>query len=147
MDAREYLEGLRKIMAEKTMWERELGRIDDMLGAKAIQYQPDRVQTSPRQDGLENEAIRYTERREKIIRKLNETITELMEKQFEALTYIKQIESDDQREVLILRYIDGLKWWDIMSARRCDDISGQMKLRDRAISSLQKIMDDYTMSI
>lgn len=147
MDAREYLEGLRKIMAEKTMWERELGRIDDMLGAKAIQYQPDRVQTSPRQDGLENEAIRYAERREKIIRKLNETITELMEKQFEALTYIKQIESDDQREVLILRYIDGLKWGDIKSARQCDDISGQMKLRDRAISSLQKIMDDYTMSI
>lgn len=147
MDAREYLEGLRKIMAEKTMWERELGRIDDMLGAKAIQYQPDRVQTSPRQDGLENEAIRYAERREKIIRKLNETITVLMEKQFEALTYIKQIESDDQREVLILRYIDGLKWGDIKSARRCDDISGQMKLRDRAINSLQKIMNDYTMSI
>ena len=147
MDAKQYLEELRRIMTEKTMWEKELDRIDDMLGARAIQYQPDRVQTSPRQDGLENEAIRYAERREKIIHKLNETITELMEKQFEALTYIKQIESDDQREVLILRYIDGLKWWDIMQARRCDDISGQMKLRDRAVASLQKIMNDYTMSI
>lgn len=147
MDAKEYLNEIRRKMKRKAMWEDQLDRIDDLIGTKAIQYTPDKVQSSPKKDGLENEAINHLERREEIIEKINTLITEIITAQAEALEYIGQIESDDQREVLILRYVECKQWWDIADQRDRRDISSQMELRDRGLVSLQKILDANTIPI
>lgn len=147
MDAKEYLNEIRRKMKAKAMWEDELDRIDDLIGTRAIQYTPDKVQSSPKKDGLENQAINHLERRDEIIERINNLITEIIEAQAKALNLIGRIESDDQREVLILRYVDCLPWWDIAEKRDRRDISSQMELRDRGLASLQKILDADTIRI
>lgn len=143
MKAKKYLENLRFMMKEKAMWEAELENIDEMMvSAPAIQYESEKITSSPRKDGLEMLAINHIERRGAIINEINELITELIEKQKEALRFIKLIESDDQREILILYYINALSWREIMDIRNRSDLAGQMQLRDRAIKTLQKIFDE-----
>lgn len=143
MKAKKYLENLRFMMKEKAMWEAELENIDEMMvSAPAIQYDSEKITSSPRKDGLEMLAINHIERRGAIINEINELITELIEKQKEALRFIKLIESDDQREILILYYINALSWREIMDIRNRSDLAGQMQLRDRAIKTLQKIFDE-----
>lgn len=143
MKAKKYLENLRFMMKEKAMWEAELENIDEMMvSAPAIRYDSEKIISSPRKDGLEMLAINHIERRGAIINEINELITELIEKQKEALRFIKLIESDDQREILILYYINALSWREIMDIRNRSDLAGQMQLRDRAIKTLQKIFDE-----
>ena len=143
MEAKQYLENIRFMMNEKAMWEDELGKIDDMIiGAPAIQYDSDKITSSPRKDGLEMLAINHLERREDIIRQINNLITELIEKRDEALRYITLIKSKDQQEVLIMYYVNALSWREIADIRERYNLAGQMRLRDRAISTLQKIFDD-----
>lgn len=142
MDAREYLNSIRNMMREKELWERELEKVDEMLRAPGIRYDYDKINSSPKKDGVEKLAIKHMQRREKYIRKMNENVTELIKVRSEALTYIRQIKSYDQQEILILRYLDNLPWWTITQIRHAEDDSGQMQLRDRAIISLQKIFDE-----
>ena len=143
MEAKQYLENLRFMMKEKTMWEAELENIDElMVSAPAIKYDSDKITSSPRKDGLEMLAINHLEKRGAIINEINELITELIGKQKEALEFIKLIESDDQREILILYYIKALSWREILNVRNKSDLPGQWQLRDRAIRSLQKIFDE-----
>ena len=143
MKAKKYLENLRFMMKEKAMWEAELENIDEMMvSAPAIQYDSEKITSSPRKDGLEMLAINHIERRGAIINEINDLITELIEKQKEALRFIKLIESDDQREILIMYYINALSWREIMDIRNRSDLAGQMQLRDRAIKTLQKIFDE-----
>ena len=59
----------------------------------------------------------------------------------EATTLISQIESKEQREVLIMRYIENKTWAEILEARDCDNIGSQYELHKRAIASLQKVLD------
>lgn len=141
MDAKEYLDRIRMMMREKELWERELNKVDEMLKPSAIRYDGDRITSTPSKDGLEKLAIKHMKRREKVIRKMNENISELIVARSEALSYIRQIKSYDQQEILILRYLDNLPWWTINQIRRTNDESSQFKLRDRAIESLQKILD------
>lgn len=143
MDARTYLNYIRQMMLEKEMWERHLEKIDEMISTPAIQYDSIKITSTPSKDSLEKLAIKHMERCEKIIAKINELVSELLEKQYEALTYIRKIESNDQQEVLILYYIDALSWREVANARGVDDVTAQMHLRDRAIESLQKILDDH----
>jgi hypothetical protein len=65
----------------------------------------------------------------------------------EATTLISQIESKEQREVLIMRYIENKTWSDILEARDCDNLSSQYELHKRAINSLQEILDREQMGI
>lgn len=148
MDAKQYLNYIRQMMLEKAMWERHLEKIDEMLiTTPAIQYDSIKITSTPSKDSLEKVAIKHLERCEKIIVKINELVAELIQKQYEALKYIRKIESVDQQEVLILYYIDALSWREIADAREVDDVTSQMHLRDRAIESLQKIFDDHLMTI
>ena len=120
--------------------QRSLKALDNMLEAKAITYNPDRVTTSPRKDGLEELAMKHMEERERIIREIEEKITWMYKRIDEATDYINQIESEEQQEVLTLRYIDLHSWSEILDIRGCDDLRAQYKLHQRAIDSLQKIL-------
>lgn len=147
MDAKSYMNNIRQMMLEKNMWERQLERIDEMISAPAIQYDSIRVTTTPAKDSLERMAIKHAEECDKIVEKINKIVIDLTQKQYEALTYIRQIESTDQQEILILYYINALQWREIVEAKQVDEIASQMHLRDRAIQSLQKILDGHTEDI
>lgn len=147
VDAKSYMNNIRQMMLEKNMWERQLERIDEMISTPAIQYNSIRVSSSPAKDDLERMAIKHAEECEKIVEKINNLVADLTQKQYEALTYIREIESTDQQEILIMYYISALQWREIAEIKHVDEIAAQMHLRDRAIQSLQKILDEHTMDI
>jgi hypothetical protein len=147
MDAKVYLNNIRQMMLEKNMWERHLERIDEMISTPAIQYDAIRVTSSPNKDSMERMALKHLEECQKIIDKINSIVVDLIQKQCEALTYIRQIESQEQQEVLILYYINAMQWREIAEIKDVDEIASQMHLRDRAINSLQKIFDGHTKDI
>lgn len=149
MDAKKYLNYIRQMMREKQMWERQLEKIDELIiSTPAIQYDSVKITSTPNKDTLEKVAIKHLERCEKIIVKINELVLELIQKQYDALKYIRYIESSDQQEVLILYYINCLPTWDdVAKARGVSDTRSQLNLRDRAIDSLQKILDDHLITM
>lgn len=146
MNAAEYLQEIRAANITLHNKRRELSILDTLIGASAIQYNPDRVQSSPRQDGLERQALMHLEKREKIQDSIEQIIDFLHERIDEAVNYINELESEDQREVLMLRYIEQRSWADILDIRGCDDISGQYKLHKRALENLQQIINVHSMS-
>lgn len=141
LNAKEYMEDIRRQGKEIQSLRRVLSAIDKDLEASAIHYDPDAIHTNvPRKDGLEELAFKHMERRDRIIKALEGAITERSEAIEQAVGYIQKIESDAQKEVLILRYIDSKSWSEIMVIRECDDIRSQYKLHERALNSLQAVM-------
>lgn len=142
INAEEYLDDIRRKGNEIKSLRNALSAIDKDLEASAITYDPNRAHSNvPRKDGLEELAFKHLERRDRVIKALESAITERSEAIEEAVKYIRQIESDDQKEVLMLRYIESRSWSEILDIRECDDIRNQCRLRDRAIESLQKIIE------
>ena len=144
INAEEYMQEIWRISLSIKNKRRELAALDDTIGASAIQYKPDRVQTTPRQDGLERLAINHLHQREQLEARIIESITRLMLMRDEAVDYINKINSREQQEVLMLRYIEGLTWSEILGKRGRDDLSAQYQLHKRAIESLQKVMQNTT---
>lgn len=141
LNAKEYMEDIRRQGNEIQSLRRALSAIDKDLEASAINYDPNSIKTNvPRKDGLEELAFKHMERRDRIIKALEGAITERSEAIEQAVGYIQKIESDAQKEVLILRYIDSKSWSEIMVIRECDDIRSQYKLHERALNSLQAVM-------
>lgn len=142
MDARGYMEHIRKIRRDIDLLDLELDSIDNaMIGIPAQQYNADKVQTSPRQDKLEKQVIRLIECKEKITAEIMKLRLEYIQDVHEAMGLIRSIESREQQEILILRYINNKKWWDILRIKECDSLSSQQRLRDRALDALQIELD------
>lgn len=143
IDAREYLEEIRLLKKQIQNKQRELELIEEegIQPISAINYDRDRVQSSPRKDGLENMVIANLEKLETLKTDVVRQIESLTQKRDEAIELIGQIESEEQQEVLMLRYIECRKWSTIMDVRDCDDPRSQYKLHDRAIESFQIILN------
>lgn len=142
MDAGSYMEHIRKIRRDIDLLDLELDSIDNaMIGIPAQQYNADKVQTSPRQDKLEKQVIRLIECKEKITAEIMKLRLEYIQDVHEAMGLIRSIESREQQEILILRYINNKKWWDILRIKECDSLSSQQRLRDRALDALQIELD------
>lgn len=143
-DASEYLHSIRNISRIIHDRKEELDRIDEMLKMSSIQYSPDKVQSSMRQDTLENNAIKHLEKRTALLKEIEDDITWMMERQHEAVGYISKMESKEQREVLKLRYIDCKDWAEILMLRGCDSIESQYRLHRKALENFQKILEGYS---
>ena len=146
INAASYLQEIRATNILIHRKEKALKVLDDMLEAKAISYDPDRVSTTPRKDGLEELAFKHIEERKKTEGEIHEKMAWMAKRIDEATDYISEIESEDQQEVLFLRYIECKNWTEIMEIRECDDISGQYKLHKRALESMQKVLNVHSMS-
>ena len=142
MNAKELLEDVRdSLWAVKTI-EGTIAELDDIIGASAIRYDADKVSSSPQKDGLEKLAIEHLGRVEAVKKELLQMVSHYAEIKKIALYFISKLESDSQKEVLEMRYIKGMKWWEILEARQCDDLRNQQRLCDRAIEALQEIIDN-----
>jgi hypothetical protein len=142
IDAREYLEEIRTTRIAINNISRELKSLDYMIEAQGISFNPDVVQSSPRQDGLERKAIAHIEKCAEYRANMTEKMEWLHKQLNEAVMYINKIDSDDQREVLMLRYIEHKNWSEILEERNCDDIRSQYKLHERALKSFQMILNN-----
>lgn len=141
INAAEYLEEIRSTRIAINNKRRELKACDHMIDISGISYDGDKVAISPRQDGLERKVIAHLEKCSELRAEIAEMLEWMHNRIDEAVNYINQIESDEQKDVLMLRYIEHHTWAEIMDIRECDDISGQCKLRNRAIASLQRVME------
>jgi hypothetical protein len=141
INAHHYLHEIREAYAYIINKQKALEQYDYMLGVSGIDYNPDKVQTTPRQDGLERQAIRHLEVVGHIKLDIARKIEWRTKRIDEATDMISKIESKDQQDVLMMRYIEGMSWSDILNARGCDNLSSQYELHKRAIESLQKILD------
>lgn len=141
-----YMQEIRAAKINIQNLERALKVLDDMLDAKAITYNPDRITTSPRQDGLERLAMKHLEEQAEIKAEMQEKKTWMYKRINEAIDLINQMESEEQKEVLMLRYIEHRTWSDILDIRECDDIRAQYQLHKRALENLQKIIDDHSIT-
>ncbi len=140
--AAEYLQEIRATRINIENKKRALKSLEYMIEPRAINYDPNQVQTSPRQDGLEVMAIKHLEKIDEIKAEINEKIAWMYRRVDEATDLISLIENEEQREVLILRYIKNLRWSTILEERGCDNISSQYDLHKRALASFQKILDE-----
>lgn len=142
MTARELLEDVRHSLWTIKQIEKAITELDDIIGASAIRYDAEKINSSPQKDGLEKMAIEHLGRVEAVKKELLETASHYAEVKKIALYFISLLESDSQKEVLEMRYIKGMKWWEILEARQCDDLRNQQRLCDRAIDALQEVMDN-----
>lgn len=142
MNAGSYMEHIRTIRRDIDLLDMELNQIDaEMITIPAQQYNADKIKSSPRQDKLEKQVIRLVECKEEITAEILKLKREYIEKVHEAMGLIRAIESREQQEILILRYINNKKWWDILRIKECDSLSSQQRLRDRALDALQIELD------
>lgn len=141
INAAEYLEEIRATRIAINNKTRELKTYDHMLEASGISYDTTNVSISPRQDGLERKAIAHLEKCAELRAEIAEMIEWMHKRIDEAVNYINQIESDDQKEVLMLRYIEHRSWSEVLDIRECDDIRNQYRLHQRAIDSLQQVIE------
>lgn len=141
MDAKELLEDVKSSLWSCQAMEKTIKELDGLIGASAIRYDSERITSSPKKDGLEKMAIEHIGRVEAVKKELLQMTVHYAEVKKLALYFISQLESDDQKEVLEMRYLNGMRWWDILEARHCDNLASQMQLRDRAIDKLQEVMN------
>ena len=142
MKAIDYMEHIRSLKRNIEMIEKELDAIDDeMITTPGISYDPNRVTSSPRQDKLEMQVIRLIEIKEELTSELLDLKQRYILDVHEAMRYIRQIKSESQQDVLILRYINNKKWWDILKERGYENRSSQDELKNRALASLQEVLD------
>lgn len=132
------IDALRKSISNKR---RQLKVLEEENAVTGITYDIDKIRSQPKHDRLEQQVLDNLEKRERLQEKIESEITEMLQQQEHAVNVINLIDSKDQQEVLMLRYIEGRQWYDIMEERGCDDLSGQYKLHKRAVESLQKIFN------
>lgn len=144
MDARELLEDVKRSVWAVRNIQKTIDEMDELIAASGISYDRDKISSSPRKDGLEMTAINHLEKIEEAKRDLIEATAKMASLKKTALLYISQLNSEEQREILCMRYLDGMKWWEILEVKQCDNMSGQYQLRDRAVAELQKIIDKYS---
>lgn len=147
INAEDYLRDIERLKKNIDNKRCMLKAIKEETTVSGISYDIDRIKRAPKRDRLEEQILDSIERRKQLQVKIESELNEMFIQQDEAVRYISMIESRDQQEVLMLRYIEGKQWTEIMELRGCDDLSGQYKLHKRAVASLQKIFNVYSMSI
>ena len=117
MTGKEYMEQIRNVRREIRLLEEQILR-DTVYASnvKAIRYDVDRVQTSPDGDRMADIISGIVGAEEKMYNK----VKYLMQKEEEARTYLIQLKEEHER-VLVLHYLEGLKWEDVALKVGYDD--------------------------
>ena len=121
----------------------ELKELKEAISITSSQYDIEKIKTSAKRDKLEQSILDNVLKREALERRIEEEITEMLLRQDTAVSLINMIDSEEQKDVLMKRYIEGQTWWDIMELRGRDDLRSQYRLHQRALDSLQQIIDSH----
>lgn len=140
MKTEDYLQTARDIKFRIDDLEKEKRDImETMITVKSTSDYSDRVQSSPRQDALENQVIRIIERMEKLDRKLNKERARLITTRHNIRTKICQMKEGQGRRFLMDYYIECKSWQDIFSEYGYTSIESAYRLKCRAIKDFEDI--------
>ena len=117
MTGKEYMERIRNVRREIRLLQEQILR-DTVYASnvKAIRYDVDRVQTSPDGDRMADIISGIVGAEDKLYKKVKYQ----MKKEDEARTYLVQLREEHER-VLVLHYLDGMKWEDVAAKVGYDD--------------------------
>lgn len=134
MTAKEYLRRIRDTESDLRSAEQDYQRArDDVMNLKAIQYDKNKVSNS--HIGDLSDAIAALE---KYAERVNAKWDELIALREEARALIERITDGRYRQVLILRYLDGLSWEQV-AVNMDYDYYHVHKLHGRALKIFSKI--------
>lgn len=148
MTSEEYLISIRQTRAKIYELEKLKEEINmNIISIKAMNQNPDRVQSSPRKDGLEIQAIKAIEKMEAIDKRIIREREKYIIKKNAAIDKIMRLKEGQCRRFLIDYYIDGKDEIDIARSYRFTNINSIYVLRKRSIRYFeavdrQKIKDD-----
>lgn len=101
----------------------------------------ERISSSAKRSVLEDKTIKLMEQKEQLELYIAEKTEELQCLLLKATSIINKIRNASQREILIYRYIDGMKWGEILDKRECLSEGAQYDLHQRALASFMSVQE------
>ena len=139
MKTEDYLQSARDI--KFLIDDLEMERMDvmsNMITIKSTSDYSDRVQSTPRQDALENQVIKITEQMERLDKKLLKERTRLIAKRHDIRAKICRMKEGQSRRFLLDYYIECKSWQQIFNEYGYTSIESAYRLKCRAIKDFEK---------
>lgn len=113
--------------------------MSNMISVKSTSDYSDRVQSSPKQDSLEMQVIRITERMERLDKKIVLERQALITRRHEIREAICQMKEGQYRMFLLDYYIECKTWQQIFKEYGYISIESAYHIKKRAIMSFEKV--------
>lgn len=139
MKTEDYLQSARDMKFRLDDLEKErLDIMSVMITVKSTSDYSDRVQSSPKQDALENQVIRIMEKMEKMDSKLLRMRSRLIALRHDIRDKICSMKEGQSRRFLLDYYIECKSWQQIFSEYGYTSIESAYRLKCRAIKDFEK---------
>lgn len=112
--------------------------MSNMITIKSTSDYSDRVQSTPKQDGLENQVIKIIEKMEKIDKKLLRERAKLITLRHNIREQICKMKEGQSRRFLMDYYIECKSWQQIFDEYQYTKIESAYNLKVRAINDFEK---------
>ena len=139
MTTKEYLQNIRDLRFKiEDLKEERSEVLANMIVIKSSSEYSERVQSSPRQDTLEMQVIRASEKLERIDKSIRDKIVIYQNKHNKARAEIRELPEGQCRRFLLDYYIEGRSWEEIFREYGFKESSSPYHLQDRAIRLYEK---------
>ena len=139
MKTEDYLQSARDMKFRLDELEKErLDIMSNMISIKSASDYSDRVQSSPRQDALENQVIKITEKLERLNKRLNKERERLIFKRNDIRAKICRMKEGQNRRFLLDYYIECKSWKQIFAEYKYTSIESAYRLKCRAIKDFER---------
>lgn len=139
MKTEDYLQSARDIKFRIDDLEKErMDVMSNMITIKSTSDYSDRVQSTPRQDALENQVIKITEQMERLDKKLLKERARLIAKRHDIRAKICRMKEGQSRRFLLDYYIECKSWQQIFNEYGYTSIESAYRLKCRAIKDFEK---------
>lgn len=112
--------------------------MSNMITIKSTSDYSDRVQSTPKQDGLENQVIKIIEKMEKLDKKLLRERAKLITLRHNIREQICKMKEGQSRRFLMDYYIECKSWQQIFDEYQYTKIESAYNLKVRAINDFDK---------
>lgn len=138
MKTEDYLQSARDMKFRIDDLEKErMDIMSNMITIKSTSEYSERVQSSPKQDALENQVIRIIERMEQIDKRLISTRARLIAKRHDIRAKICRMKEGQSRRFLMDYYIECKTWQQIFTEYGYTSIESAYNLKQRAIRDFE----------
>lgn len=138
MKTEDYLQSARDMKFRIDDLEKErMDIMSNIITIKSTSEYSERVQSSPRQDALENQVIRIIERMEQIDKRLINTRARLISKRHDIRAKICRMKEGQSRRFLMDYYIECKTWQQIFTEYGYTSIESAYNLKQRAIRDFE----------
>lgn len=139
MRTEDYLQSARDIKFRIDEIEKErMDIMSNMISIRSASNFSDRVQSSPRQDALENQVIRISEKLERLDKKLIKERANLLTRRHDIREKICKMKEGQSRRFLLDYYIECKTWQQIFDEYGYTSIESAYRLKCRAINDFEK---------